>query len=213
MTKASIIIPTYNRLGLLQNCIASIREHTNTSHEIIVVDRASSDGTADWCRREKLPIISLPRNEGFSVACNKGLLLSSGDTLVLLHSDTVVSPNWLNNLQEALYSSSDIGIVAPVLNRAGDSQKVHYPFENIEEFQRIAAEVNISDPEKWKRVETFLGVCVAFQRALMEKLGLLDERLSGAEQAEEDYSIRSRRLGLSLLVCQDTFIFHDYSEK
>lgn len=213
MTRASIIIPTYNRLDLLQLCISSIRKYTDTPHEIIVVDSASTDGTAHWCRQEKLPFISLPRNEGFSVACNKGLLLSSGDTLVLLHSDTVVSRSWLNNLQEAVYSSPEVGIVGPVLNRAGDCQEVHYPFEDIEEFQRIAAEVNVCNPSKWKPLEKFVGICVVFHRELMEKVGLLDERLSGSYQAEEDFCLRSRHLGYSLLACHDTFVYHEVSNK
>jgi GT2 family glycosyltransferase len=213
MTRASIVIPAFNRLDLLQRCISSIRKYTDSPHEIIVVDSASTDGTADWCRREKLPFLSLPRNEGFSVACNKGLLLSSGDTLVLLHSDTAVSRNWLNNLHEALYSSPEVGIVSPVMNRAGDSQQVHYPFEDIEEFQRIAAEVNVCNPSKWKLIETFAGICVVFHRGLMEKVGLLDERLSGSCQAEEDFCLRSRSQGYSILACHDTFVYHEGNDK
>jgi GT2 family glycosyltransferase len=211
MTRASIIIPTYNRLDLLQNCISSIRKHTDTPFEIIVVDNASTDGTADWLRREKLTFISLPRNEGFPIACNKGLQLSSGDTIVLLNNDTLVTPCWLNNMTEALYSSPDVGIVGPITNYASGSQQVHYPFEDIAEFQRIAAEVNVSDRTKWKRVERIVGICFVFPRSLMEKIGLLDERFSPGHYEDDDFCLRTRLHGYSLLVCHDTLIYHEGS--
>ncbi len=211
MTKASIIIPTYNRLDLLQNCISSIRKHTDTPYEIIVVDNASTDGTAEWCRREKLIFISLPGNEGFPIACNKGLRLCSGETLVLLNNDTVVTPNWLSNMSAALYSSSDVGIVGPVTNYASGSQQVHYPFEDIAEFQRIAAEVNVPDPSKWKRVERIVGICFVFHRNLMDMIGLLDERFSPGHYEDDDFCLRTRLHGFSLLVCHDTLIYHEGS--
>jgi GT2 family glycosyltransferase len=211
MTRASIIIPTYNRLDLLQRCIASIRQYTAIPYEIIVVDNASTDGTAEWCRREKLTFISLPRNLGFPIACNKGLRLSSGDTLVLLNNDTIVTPNWLSNMSAALDSSMDIGIVGPVTNHASGSQQINYPFEDITEFQRIAAEVNVSDSTKWKRVERIVGICFVLRRSLMETIGLLDERFSPGHYEDDDFCLRARLHGFSLLVCHDTLIYHEGS--
>lgn len=78
MTMTSIIIPTYNRLGLLRSCVESIRAHTRSAYEIIVVDNASNDGTEAYCRASKLTLISLPENRGFPLACNIGLQLAAG---------------------------------------------------------------------------------------------------------------------------------------
>jgi GT2 family glycosyltransferase len=211
MTRASIIIPTYNRLDLLQSCIASIRQYTEIPYEIIVVDNASMDGTAEWCIREKIIFISLPRNVGFPIACNKGLRFSSGDILVLLNNDTIVTANWLSNMSAALESSSDIGIVGPITNYASGSQQVDYSFENIAEFQRIAAKVNVSDSTKWKRVERIVGICLVFHRGFMEQIGLLDERFSPGHYEDDDFCLRARLHGFSLLVCHDTLIYHEGS--
>jgi GT2 family glycosyltransferase len=202
MTTASIIIPSYNRLDLLQRCVSSIRQHTKSPYELIIVDNASTDGTSEWCRRENLIFISLPRNEGFPIACNKGLRLSSGDILVLLNNDTVVTPNWLTNMIAALNCHSDVGIVGPVTNYASGSQQVHYPFGDLAEFQRIAAEVNVLDSSKWKRVERIVGICFVFQRSLMEKIGYLDERFSPGHYEDDDFC---------LLVCHDSLIYHEGS--
>jgi GT2 family glycosyltransferase len=211
MKRASIVIPTCNQLDFLQNCISSLRKHTDMPYEIIVVDNASTDGTAEWCRKEKIPFISLPRNEGFSVACNKGLLLSSGDTLVLLNNCTLVTHGWLSNLSAALYSGSDVGIVGPVTNNASGSQQVHYSFENIDEFQRIAEDVNVSNPDNWKQVDKIVGICFVFHRELMDKIGLLDERIPPGHYEYDDFCLRARNAGYSLLVCHDTLIYHEGS--
>ncbi|MFC5468858.1 glycosyltransferase family 2 protein [Cohnella suwonensis] len=211
MKRASIIIPTNNQLDFLQSCILSIRKHTDIPYEIIVVDNASTDGTAEWCRKEKIPFISISRNKGFSSACNKGLLLSSGDTLVLLNNYSLVTRGWLSNLTAALYSGSDVGIVGPVTNYAIGSQQVQYPFENIDDFQRIAEEVNVSNPVKWKRVERVAGICFVFRRELMDKIGLLDERFTPGHFEYNDYCLRARQGGYSLLICHDTLIYHEDS--
>jgi GT2 family glycosyltransferase len=211
MRSASIIIPTFNGLPLLQACIASIREYTDSPYEIIVVDNGSSDGTTEWCRRQKLLLFSMSRNEGFPVAGNKGLRIAAGDTLVLLNNDTVVSTGWLSNLTAALYSDFGVGIVGPVTNYASGSQKVQYPYLDMQEFQRIAKEVNVPDPAKWKRVERIVGICMVFRRELVDTIGLLDERFSPGHYEDDDFCLRARMHGFSLLVCHDTLIHHEGS--
>ena len=211
MKTASIVIPTHNRLDLLQACVASVRAHTDEPYELIVVDNGSTDGTDDWCRRERIPLLRLPRNEGFPAACNKGLRAAVGDTLVLLNNDTLATPRWLANLTAALYSSPDVGIVGPVTNYASGAQQVHYPYADIAEFMRIAVEVNVSNPSRWKRTERIVGLCFVFRRELMEKIGLLDERFSPGHYEDDDYCLRARLHGYGLIVCHDALIYHEGS--
>jgi GT2 family glycosyltransferase len=211
MSAISIIIPTYNRIDLLQRCVESIRQHTALPYEIVIVDNASTDGTGDWCRREGIIFLSMPKNEGFTIACNKGLQLCSGDTIVLLNNDTVVTDNWLSNMHNALCSSKDVGIVGPVTNYASGSQQVNYPFEDLAEFQRIASQVNRSDSSKWRRVERIVGICFVFKRSLMETIGLLDERFSPGHYEDDDFCLRTRMHGFSLIVCHDSLIYHEGS--
>ncbi|MBW5447379.1 glycosyltransferase [Cohnella sp. CFH 77786] len=210
--RASIIIPTFNGLDLLQRCVESVRFHTaDVPYELIVADNASTDGTAEWCLQQKIPFVSLPRNEGFPTACNLGLRLSQGETLVLLNNDTVVTPRWLANLSEALYSAPDIGMVGPVTNYASGAQKVDYPFDNLAEFQTIAGQVNRSDPSKWAASNRIVGFCLVFRRQLMERIGLLDERFNPGHYEDDDYCFRAREQGFRLLICHDALIYHEGS--
>lgn len=209
--RTSIVIPTNDRLDLLQRCVASIRKYTEPGVEIIVVDNGSKDGTVSWCQRERLAVVSLPRNEGFPIACNKGLRIATGDTLVLLNNDTVVSTRWLTNLNAALYSSPEIGMVGPVTNYASGKQMVRYPYDNMDEFQRTAAQINVSDAAKWMKTERLVGFCLVFRRELVDRIGLLDERFTPGHFEDDDYSLRARLHGFGLLICQDSLIHHEGS--
>ncbi|MFC5702243.1 glycosyltransferase family 2 protein [Cohnella faecalis] len=211
MKRASIIIPTFNRLDLLIRCVASIRNYTDIPHEIIVVDNGSTDGTADWCRMAGVTLLSLNRNEGFPVACNRGLKISSGDTLVLLNNDTVVSPRWLSNMSLALYSAADIGIVGPITNYASGPQQVELTYPDIDSFILLADAVNRSDPHKWVPIQRIVGVCFVFRRELMEKIGLLDERFSPGHYEDDDYCLRAEQQGYRMLMCRDSLIHHEGS--
>lgn len=211
MRRVSIIIPTYNGFSLLERCVGSVRKHTPQPYEIIVADNGSEDGTVDWCLRQKITTISLACNEGFPKACNKGMRLASGDMLVLLNNDTVVTAGWLDGLSKALYCAPNVGIVGPVTNYASGSQQVTYSFDNLDEFHRIAAEVNKPDPAKWKPVDRVVGICFVFRRELMDEIGLLDERFSPGHYEDDDYCLRARRKGYKLLVCHDSLIYHEGS--
>lgn len=211
MTKTSIIIPTYNALGLLQNCIESIRAYTPETYEIIVVDNASDDGTADYCRTQGITFLSLPENRGFPVACNLGLLLASGDELLLLNNDVVVSRGWLHNLQAALYSSPAVGIVGPVTNYASGRQQVPVLYEGLEGYHQAAVTANIPNPAKWVETRRLVGLCFLFKRELLDAIGLLDERYSPGHYEDDDFCYRARLKGYRLLIAGDCLVHHEGS--
>ncbi|MCQ6559722.1 glycosyltransferase family 2 protein [Paenibacillus mendelii] len=205
MNKTSIIIPTYNGKELLKDCLYSIKRHTQIPYEIIVVDNGSTDGTADVCRQEGITFISLASNIGFPAACNMGLKLASGDTLLLLNNDVIVSRNWLQNMLNCLNSRADIGIVGPLTNYASGKQQIDMPYTNLEE---MANQLNEPDSGKWMHVDRIVGLCFLFKRDLMDQIGLLDERFSPGHFEDDDYCYRARGAGYKLRIAGDVFIFH-----
>lgn len=211
MTLTSIIIPTYNGLGLLQACIEAIRMYTDIPYEIIVVDNASSDGTDEYCRANKITFISLPVNCGFPAACNLGLQMASGDELLLLNNDVIVSRGWLSNLKAALYSAPDIGIVGPLTNYASGRQQVQVSYSDMPGFHAEAQRANIPDPMKWMETGRLVGLCFLFKRELMHAIGLLDERFSPGHYEDDDYCYRARLRGYRLLIAGDCLVHHEGS--
>ncbi|MCY9668244.1 glycosyltransferase family 2 protein [Paenibacillus alginolyticus] len=203
--QVSIVIPTFNGLPLLKECVASIRSHTSVPFEIIVVDNGSQDGTLEYCYRERLKLVSIPVNRGFPAACNFGLRIATGNALMLLNNDTIVTPNWLDNLMRCLYSSEDIGMVGPVTNYASGKQQIQEPFTNIAD---MAAKYNNVDTSLWQETERLVGICLLFKREMLDKVGLMDERFSPGHFEDDDLCYRARLAGYRLLITGDCFIFH-----
>lgn len=205
MQKTSIIIPTFNGKDLLKDCIYSIKLHTKEPYEIIVVDNGSSDGTVDICRQEGITFISLASNVGFPAACNKGLKIATGDTILLLNNDVIVTRNWLQNMLNCLNSDTNIGIVGPLTNYASGKQQIDMPYTSLEE---MSSQLNEPDAKKWLQVERIVGMCFLFKRELMDRIGLLDERYSPGHFEDDDYCHRARNAGYTFRIAGDVFVFH-----
>lgn len=204
----SIIIPTYNGVHLLAPCVEAIRRHTELPYEIIVVDNGSTDHTAQYCLRERLIFVALPQNEGFPFAVNRGLAVASGDQLLLLNNDVLVSPRWLSNMLLALGSANEIGLVGPVTNYASGGQQIEISYGEGDSFEQVAEQFNRSNPEKWQDVQRLVGMCLLFKREVMSRIGFLDERYSPGHYEDDDFCYRARLAGYRLLICGDTLVYH-----
>jgi GT2 family glycosyltransferase len=163
----AVVIPTYNRLELTQNCLASIARH-DPIDEIIIVDNGSTDGTA------RLATINNPENLGFAVACNQGARWATADRLIFLNNDTIVQRNWTSMTRHL--KEPDVGIVGP---------KLIYPDGKI---QSAGVAVDFNRPaglEAWNLtidwasdpidVDAITGACLAVRRDTFHSLGGFDE--------------------------------------
>ncbi|UUZ84320.1 glycosyltransferase family 2 protein [Paenibacillus sp. P26] len=206
--KTSIIIPSYNEIGLLQECIASIRQYTAVPYEIIVVDNGSTDGTVNYCLQERIRLVSLPRNKGFPAACNLGLKIATGDASLLLNNDTVVTHNWLSNMLACLYSGERIGIVGPYTNYVIGMQKKEPAYTDLNQFHEMAAISNKPNPALWVPINRVIGLCLLFKREVMNKIGLLDERFTPGHYEDDDFSYRATLAGYQLMLAGDVTIHH-----
>ncbi len=96
----SIIVLNYNAGNLLLDCIESIKKSSYENIEILVVDNISSDGSQIRCK-EKFSDIKLIQNEenlGYCGGNNVGIKEANGEFIVILNPDTIVEPNWINEL-------------------------------------------------------------------------------------------------------------------
>ncbi|HEV3041609.1 MAG TPA: glycosyltransferase family 2 protein [Candidatus Angelobacter sp.] len=121
----SIIIVNYNTCGMLRDCLASLRATEGSRCELIVVDNASIDGSAEMVERE-FPEVVLVRNRqnaGFAKANNQGMKLAKRKYLLLLNSDTVVRAGALEAMADYIDSHAEAGAVTcKLLNVDGTIQ-------------------------------------------------------------------------------------------
>ena len=109
MTAFSVIIPTYNRLSLLQRAIASILAQSHPVDEIIIIDDGSTDTTAEWVQNLDDPRIQYlyQSNAGPAAARNLGIQKAKGEWIALLDSDDEWLPNKIKVQLEFLQKNSD----------------------------------------------------------------------------------------------------------
>lgn len=120
LPNVSVIVVSYNTREQLRRCLSAIE----TGYEIIVVDNASSDGSADMVQAE-FPHVRLVRNDtnrGFGAANNQGLEISSGELVLLLNSDAYAAPGAIARLADAFCDTSIVAAGGKLLNPDGSLQ-------------------------------------------------------------------------------------------
>lgn len=101
--KVSVIIPTHDRLPVLERAITSVLDQTFPVHEVIVVDDGSTDGTSAWLAQQPLPVKYITQaNHGVSYARNRGIESATGTWIALLDSDDYWHPGKLATQTQAL---------------------------------------------------------------------------------------------------------------
>ncbi len=123
MLELSIVIPVFNCLALTQACLKSLEETIGgrTDFEVIVVDNASTDGTAEWLATLPAPryrILRHERNLGYAAANNAAARLAGGRLLLLLNNDTVLLPGWLEPMLRVLAHAEKAGLVGNIQREA-----------------------------------------------------------------------------------------------
>ena len=206
----SIIMLSYNTLGYTKLAIESIRKHTAPgTYEIIVVENASKDGSREWLeQQDDIRLLCNEENVGFPKGCNQGLRIAKGDTLLLLNSDVIVTPYWLESLSKGLFSSKDVGAVSCLTNFCSNYQTIPAPYHQMSELERFGARINRRVPARYERRLRLIMFCFLFRREVYEAIGNLDEKFSPGNFEDDDYSFRIQQAGWKVLLCRDTYIHH-----
>jgi len=121
----SIVMVTYGGWELARQALESVRALTDRPYEVIVVDNASTDGTAARLSRELAgaQVLLNSKNHGFGVACNQGAAVARAPFLLFLNSDTIVQDGWLPPLLEALADEIVAAAGPQFLNADGSLQE------------------------------------------------------------------------------------------
>ncbi|MDB9822387.1 glycosyltransferase family 2 protein [Deltaproteobacteria bacterium] len=212
---ASIIILTHN--GLKDNTIPCLNSIFMNSHdpgiEVIIVDNGSNDNTVGYLQelQEKhtnLRCVIKDKNEGYARGNNEGISAATGDYLILLNNDTIVTRGWLDKLLTPLKEDENIGLIGPVTNSVGNEQRIYTLGETVE--QILAEGSAWCDFSNGKNFETeLLGFfCVAMPRSLINSIGLLDESFGIGFYEDDDFCIRVKKAGYKLVCREDVFIYH-----
>jgi hypothetical protein len=148
---------------------------------------------------------------GFAAAVNLGLGLSARDA-VLLNSDTQVTAGWLAKLRAAARSTPDAGTVTPFTSHGSICSLPIFLAENTipagHTVDTFAALVERVSARLYPRLPTGVGFCLYVRRALLERVGPLDERFGLGYGEETDLCRRASAAGFVHLLDDATYVWH-----
>jgi glycosyltransferase involved in cell wall biosynthesis/GT2 family glycosyltransferase len=210
-----VIVPVYGAAAELRACLESVvRETDLTRHRLILVIDGPQDDDVQQIMAgfAKAHVLRNEQRYGFVVAVNRGMRESASD-VVLLNSDTIVTPRWIEKLIDAAYSSGDIGTVTPLSNHATICSVPRAFEENLLptgfDLASFAALVESVSERSYTRIPTGVGFCFYIRRALLDDIGFFDAAHFGLGYGEEnDFCMRALARGWLHVVDDATFIYH-----
>lgn len=222
----SVIVANWNLKNMLRDCLVSVEKHSGEIvTELIVVDNASSDGSARMVASEfpEALLIRNSKNAGFSRASNQGIRAASGKYLFLLNNDALLSEDALATMAAFLDSHADVGICGPrVINEDGSLQ-----FRSRGRYPSITtAMVHFFIPQKWQRygslvfgiydnsevdapvpIDWVSGCALMARRQAVESVGMLDANVFMYCE-DVDWCYRMHKAGWKVFYIPDAEVMH-----
>ena len=223
MRKLAVIVLNWNGLAdtrALLPTLAAGRLPEGWTLETLVVDNASSDGSAEALGREfpEVQLLRLSENRRFAGGNNAGLeraLAGGADAVALLNNDTVADPGLFEHLLLALEQDPRAGAAAPLIYYGAPSDRIWYAGGRVSTALGLAAHRGLRERDhgQYRAVEEtgyLTGCCLLAWRKVWEQVGPLDERyFIYAEDA--DWCLRARRAGYRLLFVPTARLWHSVS--
>lgn len=214
-----VVVPIYNAYEDVLDCVNSLLRGTPSHVPILLLDDASTD--------ERIPesltgltvstslYVRKPVNTGFVNTVNLAFRACRPRDVVVLNSDVVVPPGWLERLQAAAYARSNIATATPLTNRGTivsvPCRNKPMPIEGLS-VEEIDAKIRENSLRLYPVIPTAVGHCVYFKRVALDLVGYFDETFSPGYGEEVDWSQRAVLLGFSHVVADDLFVYHKGSK-
>jgi len=203
LPSASIVVPTFNRLGDLQRVVRSVRDQVrglSMQGEIVVVDDGSTDGTAAWLDATAAELgatVLHQDNAGPATARNRGVAAANGEIVLFLGDDTVPQPGWLLEHLDAQRIHGAAGPVA-VLGYTAFPPEADSPFLRwINEFGAQFGYALVEDPTRVP-FNFFYTSNVSLPRRFFAELGGFREDFPAAAWEDIEFAYRAVDRGLRL---------------
>ncbi|MBC7636256.1 MAG: glycosyltransferase [Acetobacteraceae bacterium] len=207
--EVAVIIPVHGAMDATRDCLDSVFASIPAGTVVIVVDDASdAPDLVRWLdtlgRQRKIRLLRHATNRGFPISVNAGLREAAGlpgkRDMVVLNSDTVVTPGWLDGLRQAVHAAADIGTATPLSNAATIMSYPHTlranPTPVDTALADLARQAKAANKLETIEIPTAIGFCMYLRHECVVETGVFRDDLFAQGYGEEnDFCLRARHLG------------------
>lgn len=209
----TIIITTHNGVDFLPECLRSVLSQHFTNFEVLFVDNASTDGSADFVEANypEVKVLRSEANLGYGGGNNLGAGVARGDFLVFLNHDTYVAENFLGELVAAMHRDASVGIAQSKILMASDPKII----ETVGAFLTRTGvwvhphrgESDDGNAQPPARILGACGTCMVIRSQVFRQLGGFDPDFV-VYYDDADLSWRARMLGHEVVCVPSSVIYH-----
>jgi len=216
--RLAAVIVNYRTPDDTRRAIEALRAARRPIDDLLVVDNGSGDGSLERLRAlgPDVTVLASAVNLGFSGGSNLGIreaLARGADLVLLVNSDATPDADCVARLEAALAAAPAAGIAAPVLaarEQPGRVQAAGIRFSDTTGRMRLLAAGARVAPRPTAPVDAVSGCVMLIRRAVLERVGLLDEDYFFSFE-DVDFCLRARRAGFASLCVGDALALHDGS--
>lgn len=212
--KVSIIILNWNGLKDTIECLESLKKITYPNYEVIVVDNGSEGDDTDVLEEEYKDYIKIIRNKenlGFTGGNNVGIrqaIEDKSEYVLLLNNDTIVEPNFLDELVKTASQDKKIAIVGSVIANYYTKKTV---FTNSKIDRKLKAEIKLdylNSTDDWWETERIHGASMMIKIVPLLKYSLFLNEDLFLYCDEIDLGIRAKRQGFKIAIAGKSKVYH-----
>ena len=217
MSRIDVIIPVYNAHDDLNRCVESVVQHATGEYRLLLINDASPDPRIGplvakfAAEHSHVRALTNDHNKGFIGTVNRGFAETSDD-VVLLNSDTIVTPRWLDKIRRCADSDPKIATITPFSNNA---EICSYPQmcgnhdwlpDDDPEIPNRALE--LVSRREYPDLPTGVGFCMYIRRAALHAIGDFDMQYGLGYGEENDFCRRLVATGYRNVLLDDTYVAH-----
>ncbi|MEA3487102.1 MAG: glycosyltransferase [Thermodesulfobacteriota bacterium] len=209
--KCDIVLPVYNGLTYVKECLDSLLRFTPSDiYHLNIIDDYSDAVTEKYLRDQATihPRITVERNSenlGYVKSCNLEISLGSSPYVLLLNSDVVLTPGWLERMLECAESDPRIASVNPLTNYAS---QINLPMAAGANFFGMDKILKKKTLYSFPDVVTGVGFCMLLRRSALKDVGLFDEVFGKGYCEDSDLCMRLTARGYRTVVAENVYIYH-----
>lgn len=218
--RVAVIVVNWNGREVTLECLRSLSALTYPNVDVIVVDNASSDGSAEAIRTAypNVTVLAMPENLRFAGGNNAGMreaLARGAGMVLLLNNDTVVDPDFLTHLVSRIETDPTYGMAAPKIYYFDQPDRIWFAGGVISMWTGTMRHIGIREADcgqhnAVQEIDYASGCCILIPAGVIGTVGMLDESYHMYTE-DADWSMRVRRAGYTIVYEPSARIWHKLS--